>query len=78
MLHMDKIPLYWLFTHAVIVAACCFTDVETGPGSGVPTQPNGDRFKIEGRAIVPGTKTQDWASAARVLVDGEEHIGFLR
>ncbi|XP_008267483.1 endoplasmic reticulum membrane protein complex subunit 7 isoform X2 [Oryctolagus cuniculus] len=45
-----------------------------GPGgSGV-----GDRFKIEGRAVVPGVKPQDWISAARVLVDGEEHVGFLK
>lgn len=38
----------------------------------------GDRFKIEGRAVVPGVKPQDWISAARVLVDGEEHVGFLK
>ncbi|XP_076785571.1 endoplasmic reticulum membrane protein complex subunit 7 isoform X2 [Arvicanthis niloticus] len=47
-----------------------------GPGgSGVGL---GDRFKIEGRAVVPGVKPQDWISAARVLVDGEEHVGFLK
>ncbi|XP_012504568.1 PREDICTED: ER membrane protein complex subunit 7 [Propithecus coquereli] len=44
-------------------------------GSGVGI---GDRFKIEGRAVVPGVKPQDWISAARVLVDGEEHVGFLK
>lgn len=44
-------------------------------GIGVGT---GDRFKIEGRAVVPGVKPQDWISAARVLVDGEEHVGFLK
>ncbi|XP_003282333.2 ER membrane protein complex subunit 7 [Nomascus leucogenys] len=44
-----------------------------GTGVGI-----GDRFKIEGRAIVPGVKPQDWISAARVLVDGEEHVGFLK
>lgn len=38
----------------------------------------GDRFKIEGRAVVPGVKPQDWISAARVQVDGEEHVGFLK
>lgn len=46
---------------------------EGAGGSGV-----GDRFKIEGRAVVPGVKPQDWISAARVLVDGEEHVGFLK
>lgn len=63
---------------AAFVVSWCFTDMETGPGAGVSTQPNGDRFKIEGRAIVPGVKTQDWVSAARVLVEGEEYVGFLR
>lgn len=71
-------PLLVGFLQATIVVASCFTDMETGPGAGVSTQPNGDRFKIEGRAIVPGIKTQDWVSAARVLVEGEEYVGFLR
>ncbi|XP_035115822.2 endoplasmic reticulum membrane protein complex subunit 7 isoform X2 [Callithrix jacchus] len=48
---------------------------EGSVGSGVGI---GDRFKIEGRAVVPGVKPQDWISAARVLVDGEEHVGFLK
>ncbi|XP_032545718.1 ER membrane protein complex subunit 7 [Chiroxiphia lanceolata] len=38
----------------------------------------GERFKIEGRAVVPGVKPQDWIAGARVLVDGEEHVGFLK
>ncbi|KAJ6667263.1 hypothetical protein lerEdw1_017241 [Lerista edwardsae] len=38
----------------------------------------GERFKIEGRAVVPGVKPQDWVAGARVLVDGEEHVGFLK
>ncbi|NXU92035.1 EMC7 protein, partial [Xiphorhynchus elegans] len=44
------------------------------PGSAGP----GERFKIEGRAVVPGVKPQDWIAGARVLVDGEEHVGFLK
>lgn len=80
MLRGDRIPLLWLLVQAAVVATWCFADMETGPGAGVtlPTQPNGDRFKIEGRAIVPGVKTQDWVSTARVLVEGEEYVGFLR
>ena len=74
----QRIPLLWVFLQAALVAAWCFADMETGPGAGVTTQPNGDRFKIEGRAIVPGVKTQDWVSTARVLVEGEEFVGFLR
>lgn len=70
--------LLCLFLHYVIPAAYCFADMETGPGAVVSSQPNGDRFKIEGRAIVPGIKTHDWVSTARVLVDGEEYIGFLK
>ncbi|KAK2855950.1 hypothetical protein Q5P01_004685 [Channa striata] len=74
----ERPALLWLFVQAAFVAAWCFTDMETGPSAGAATQANGDRFKIEGRAIVPGVKTQDWVSAARVLVEGEEYVGFLR
>lgn len=74
----ERIPLLCVFVQAALVVAWCFTDMETGPGAGVSTQANGDRFKIEGRAIVPGVKTQDWVSSARVLVEGEEYVGFLR
>ncbi|KAM9338785.1 endoplasmic reticulum membrane protein complex subunit 7 [Symphorus nematophorus] len=78
MFHRDRISLLWLFLQAGLVVVSCFTDMETGPGAGVATQPNGDRFKIEGRATVPGIKTQDWISMARILVEGEEYVGFLR
>lgn len=78
MLHREKLPLLWVSMQALLVVAWCFTDMDTGPGAGVSTQTNGDRFKIEGRAIVPGVKTQDWVSSARVLVEGEEYVGFLR
>ncbi|XP_068609760.1 endoplasmic reticulum membrane protein complex subunit 7 [Brachionichthys hirsutus] len=73
-----KASLLWVCVQAAFVAVSCFTDMETGPGAGAAAQPNGDRFKIEGRAIVPGIKTQDWVSTARVLVEGEEFVGFLR
>ncbi|KAG8514565.1 ER membrane protein complex subunit 7 [Galemys pyrenaicus] len=46
----------------------------TAEGSGGSGVSIGDRFKIEGRAVVPGVKPQDWISSARVLVDGEEHV----
>lgn len=50
-----------------------------GPGAASEAAGGGgDRFKIEGRAVVPGVKPQDWVSGARVLVDGEEHVGFLK
>ncbi|KAM3602377.1 uncharacterized protein V6R79_002994 [Siganus canaliculatus] len=75
---MDRVALLWGFLQAMLVVAWCFTDMDTGPGAGVSTQPNGDRFKIEGRATVQGIKTQDWVSMARVLVEGEEYVGFLR
>ncbi|XP_068564519.1 endoplasmic reticulum membrane protein complex subunit 7 [Cebidichthys violaceus] len=80
MIYRERIPLLWVFVQAAVVVAWCFTDIETGPGAGVTlsNQPNGDRFKIEGRAIVPGVKTQDWVSTARVLVEGEEYVGFVR
>lgn len=78
MLQIERIPLLWVFLQVAFAVSWCFTDMETGPGAGVSTQANGDSFKIEGRAIVPGVKTQDWVSAARVLVEGEEYVGFLR
>lgn len=78
MLHRDRLLLLWVFVQATLIVAWCFTDIETGPGAVVSTQANGDRFKIEGRAIVPGVKPQDWVSTARVLVEGEEYVGFVR
>lgn len=62
---------------ALFAVSCAYSDIESGPGNSV-TQTNGDRFKIEGRAVVPGMKAQDWISTARVLVEGEEYIGFLK
>ncbi|XP_061467464.1 ER membrane protein complex subunit 7 [Rhineura floridana] len=53
------------------------SEVTVGAGSG-ETVGASERFKIEGRAVVPGVKPQDWIAAARVLVDGEEHVGFLK
>ncbi|KAG7508088.1 ER membrane protein complex subunit 7 [Solea senegalensis] len=78
LLHSDRLPLLWLYAQAVLAVAWCFVDLETGPAAGVQGQANGDRFKIEGRAIVPGVKPQDWVSMARVTVEGEEYVGFLR
>ncbi|XP_029984604.1 endoplasmic reticulum membrane protein complex subunit 7 [Sphaeramia orbicularis] len=74
----EGVPLLWALVQTMLVVAWAFTDMDTGPSAGVSSQSNGDRFKIEGRAIVPGVKTQDWVSTARVLVEGEEYVGFLR
>ncbi|XP_030636882.1 ER membrane protein complex subunit 7-like [Chanos chanos] len=73
----NTVMLQWLIYILLFGVSTCFSDVEPGPG-GTPVQINSDKFKIEGRAIVPGVKPQDWISAARVLVDGEEHVGFFR
>ncbi|XP_018425787.1 PREDICTED: ER membrane protein complex subunit 7 isoform X1 [Nanorana parkeri] len=54
-------------------SSLCTSDSEIlNPGFG------GDKFKVEGRAVVPGVRPQEWVSRARVLLDGEEYIGFLR
>ncbi|CAL9692581.1 unnamed protein product [Knipowitschia caucasica] len=76
----DRAPLLCLLVQAALAVAWCFTDMDTGPSisTGSPAQTNGDRFKIEGRAVVPGIKSQDWVSSARVLVEGEEYVGFMR
>ncbi|XP_051501907.1 ER membrane protein complex subunit 7-like isoform X2 [Myxocyprinus asiaticus] len=36
------------------------------------------KFQVSGRALVPGVRTQDWISSARVLLDGDKHVGFIR
>ncbi|XP_056092716.1 ER membrane protein complex subunit 7-like isoform X3 [Rhinichthys klamathensis goyatoka] len=41
--------------------------------------PEGDvRVQVSGRALVPGVRTQDWVAHARVLLDGDTHVGFIR
>lgn len=78
MLCRESLSPLWLLMAALVVVSG-FSDMDSGPGAGGSlTQVNGDRFRIEGRAIVPGIKTQDWVSTARVLVEGEEYVGFLR
>ncbi|MBN3326279.1 EMC7 protein, partial [Atractosteus spatula] len=69
--------LVWLVFQALVSVSWSFSEPEPGPGAAGAVA-NGDRFKIEGRAVVPGVKTQDWISTARVLVEGEEHVGFLK
>lgn len=36
------------------------------------------RVQVSGRAVVPGLRAQDWISSARVLLDGDKHVGFIR
>lgn len=64
----------------VLIGVCaCFTDVDpVSISTATVMQTNGDTFKIEGRAIVPGVRLQEWISTARVVVEGEEHVGFFR
>lgn len=65
---LKKIVNVYLVLQSVFVLSRGFTDPEPGPGA----------FKIEGRAIVSGIKSQEWVSSARVLVEGGEYVGFLR
>lgn len=64
----------------ILIGVCaCFSDVDpVSIATATGMQTNGDAFKIEGRAIVPGVRLQDWISTARVIVEGEEHVGFFR
>ncbi len=73
---MKRLLDVYLALQALFALSWCFSDAESGPIAG--SQSNGDHFKIEGRAIVPGVKTQDWISTARILVEGEEYVGFLK
>lgn len=69
--------LQWQVFIVLIGVCACFADVD--PGSvATGMQTNVDTFKIDGRAIVPGVRLQDWISTARVIVEGEEHVGFFR
>lgn len=36
------------------------------------------RYKIEGKVVVPLTTDQDWMSHTRILIDGGEYLGFLK
>lgn len=60
---------------ASLLLPSCWASEVVGSGEALGS---GERFKIEGRAVVPGVKPQDWIAGARVLVDGEEHVGFLK
>lgn len=69
--------LQWQVLLVLIGVCACFTDMDpVSVATGMQT--NGDTFKIDGRAIVPGVRLQDWISTARVIVEGEEHVGFFR
>lgn len=37
-----------------------------------------EKFRIDGRALVYGVRTEDWTPFAHVLLDGQEHVGFVR
>ncbi|XP_056620514.1 ER membrane protein complex subunit 7 [Triplophysa dalaica] len=76
MWYLNRLLDVYVALQAVFALSWCFSDSDSGPV--VASQSNGDRFKIEGRAIVPGFKTQDWISTARVLVEGEDYVGFLK
>uniref|UniRef100_A0A8C5R6K6 Endoplasmic reticulum membrane protein complex subunit 7 n=1 Tax=Leptobrachium leishanense TaxID=445787 RepID=A0A8C5R6K6_9ANUR len=63
----------WCLFYCLAALSLCLADTDVlSPGTG------SDKFKVEGRAVVPGIRPQDWVSSARVLIDGEDHVGFLR
>lgn len=74
MRHLKRVLDAYVVFQSAFVLSCCFAESEPGPGAGN----GGDRFRIEGRAIVSGVKAQDWVLSARVLIEGGEYIGFLR
>ncbi|XP_052391580.1 ER membrane protein complex subunit 7-like [Carassius gibelio] len=76
MRQMKRLLDVYVALQALFALSWCFTDADPGPAVG--SQSNGERFKIEGRAIVPGVKTQEWVSTARILVEGEEYVGFVK
>lgn len=77
MQYINSILDVYVALQVVFAVSWCFSDSDPGPVVASQSS-NGDRFKIEGRAVVPGIKTQDWISTARVMVEGEEYVGFLR
>lgn len=76
MQYIKRLLDVYIALQVLFALSWCFSDAESGPVAGSPS--NGDRFKIEGRAIVSGVKTQDWISTARILVEGEEYVGFFK
>jgi len=39
---------------------------------------NGNRYKIEGTVSVPHTNDQSWFTNTRIMVNGGQHLAFLR
>ncbi|XP_028830952.1 ER membrane protein complex subunit 7-like [Denticeps clupeoides] len=68
----ERVLSWWQLCTVWFAACAAFSDTDP------ETQTDRDSFRIEGRAVVPAVQPHDWISAARVLVDGEEHIGFFR
>ncbi|KPP63604.1 ER membrane protein complex subunit 7-like [Scleropages formosus] len=68
-----RVAPFLCIVQSLVALALGFVDMEPGPQT-----TSGERFRIEGRALVHGVRLQDWISTARVLVEGEEHVGFLK
>ena len=62
--------LYYLVLLLPAVGISCQSDIEE-------TQAQ-NKFKLEGKVSIPNTMNNDWVSTTRVLVDGGQHLGFLR
>ncbi|XP_052009463.1 ER membrane protein complex subunit 7-like [Xyrauchen texanus] len=57
-------------------ACLCYEDQTRDDDSIIHT--HDVKVQVSGRALVPGVRTQDWISSARVLLDGDKHVGFIR
>ena len=73
MWELGQLMQFWGTLAVVIVLAYigqCNGETEDQSGS--------QKYKIEGKVIVPFTADQDWITTSRILVDGGELLGFLR
>ena len=69
-----KIWLCSVFSIFVFVGVCvCQSEDGKSSSQNVFSQ----RFKLEGKVVVPGA-SEEWMSSVRVLVDGGQYLGLLK
>lgn len=78
-MHMNHCLRVWVvFLGFHVTISLELTNDVTLEGDNDDVRAEDVRFQVLGRAVVPGVRTHDWISSARVLLDGDKHVGFLR
>lgn len=64
--------------HGILVYLLLLILPNTRRTSGSNVEETSERYKIDGKITIQGFKSSDWISQTRVIVDGGNHIGFLK